>query len=346
VGGGQGNTASRDDATVAGGLGNTASLDYATVAGGVGNTASGFYATVGGGQGNTASGQYAMVAGGYQNTASGTGSFAAGVSAEAGNDGSFVWADDSGGSFASTADNQFCVRASGGILFAGDLQLAGGAAYHNLSLSGGNALGYLYGSFPALADGIHLGYNYYYDASGNGHPFNAGGATSRLTVGYGFISLNVGAVDSAPTTQRLLANASGVTVSGTFSESSDRNAKQGFAAISPAQMLDKVTRLPISQWSYKEDAATRHVGPMAQDFYSIFSLGTDDKHIAPIDEGGVALAAIQGLNEKLEAAVSEKEAEIEELEASSKQLEAENVELKTRLERLEQLVEARKRDTK
>jgi hypothetical protein len=37
----------------------------------------------------------------------------------------------------------------------------------------------------------------------------------------------------------------------------------------------------------------RHIGPMAQDFYSAF--GLDDKRITTIDEGGVALAAIQGL---------------------------------------------------
>ena len=34
---------------------------------------------------------------------------------------------------------------------------------------------------------------------------------------------------------------------------------------------------------------------MAQDFYKAFGLGLDDKHITTIDEGGVALAAIQGL---------------------------------------------------
>jgi hypothetical protein len=34
---------------------------------------------------------------------------------------------------------------------------------------------------------------------------------------------------------------------------------------------------------------------VAQDFYKAFGLGLDDKHITTIDEGGVALAAIQGL---------------------------------------------------
>jgi len=115
---------------------------------------------------------------------------------------------------------------------------------------------------------------------------------------------------------------SGVTVNGTFNNNSDRNAKQNFASVKPEEVLAKVAQLPVMQWSYKTDAATRHIGPMAQDFYAAFAVGTDERHIAPIDEGGVALAAIQGLNQKLE----QKETEI--------------TELKARLERLEQFMNA------
>jgi trimeric autotransporter adhesin len=61
-------------------------------------------------------------------------------------------------------------------------------------------------------------------------------------------------------------------------------------------VLEKVARMPITSWSYKaEQPSIRHIGPMAQDFYSAFGLGLDDEHISTIDEGGVALAAIQGL---------------------------------------------------
>ncbi|PYJ80847.1 MAG: hypothetical protein DME22_23005 [Verrucomicrobia bacterium] len=148
----------------------------------------------------------------------------------------------------------------------------------------------------------------------------AGGATSRISAEYGEIILAVGGVNSAPTTVRLDATAAGVTVFGTFNNSSDRNAKQDFAPVSPSQILDKVLQLPVSEWSYKTDSATRHIGPMGQDFYSAFKIGTDEKHIAPIDEGGVALAAIQGLNQKLDA----KDAEI--------------AKLKARLDKLEQLI--------
>jgi hypothetical protein len=59
---------------------------------------------------------------------------------------------------------------------------------------------------------------------------------------------------------------------------------------------------------------------MAQDFQTAFGLnGTDDKHISVVDEGGVALAAIQGLNQKVEEQKSElkaRDAEIQDLKQS------------------------------
>jgi hypothetical protein len=316
VGGGDNNMASGDVATVAGGNMNTANATSATVCGGEQNAASGYGAFVGGGAYNLANGYESTVPGGQHNTASGVYSFAAGLQAKALHNGSFVWSDTEFTDFSSTAANQFSVRASGGIMLAGDVQLAGDSRYHNLSLSGGNALGYLYGSFLAYSDGVHLGYNYYADNGGGGHVSNTGGATSRLTAGYGFVGIYIGGVNSAPNTQRLLANSTGVTVNGTFNNSSDRNVKQDFSGINPRQMLEKVVQLPISEWSYKEDPATRHVGPMGQDFYAVFNIGTDEKHIAPIDEGGVALAAIQGLNQKL----NEKDSEIRTLKAQNEAL--------------------------
>ena len=63
---------------------------------------------------------------------------------------------------------------------------------------------------------------------------------------------------------------------------------------------------------------------MAQDFRAAFGLGEDDKHIATVDADGVALAAIQGLNQRL----------TEEL----KRRDSENASLKERVERLENLL--------
>ncbi len=94
-------------------------------------------------------------------------------------------------------------------------------------------------------------------------------------------------------------NAAGNWTATSFVPTSDRNAKQEFEKVEPREVLEKVAALPISRWSFKQDPQTRHVGPMAQDFYAAFGVGPDDKHIATVDADGVALAAIQGLNQKL-----------------------------------------------
>ncbi len=120
-------------------------------------------------------------------------------------------------------------------------------------------------------------------------------------------------------------------IKGGFGSLCDRNAKQQFEPVDTLDVLEKVASLPLSTWSYKSTPSVRHLGPMAQDFSAAFNLGKDDKHITTVDEGGVALAAIQGLNQKLEA-------KNQELESRSRRLESDNVELKQRLAALEQIV--------
>ncbi len=91
-------------------------------------------------------------------------------------------------------------------------------------------------------------------------------------------------------------NCSGCTVA-----PSDRDLKSNFTSVSNQRVLERVAELPISSWNYKSDPEdVRHIGPMAQDFFAAFGVGSDDKHINLIDEGGVALAAIQGLEEQLQ----------------------------------------------
>jgi hypothetical protein len=80
--------------------------------------------------------------------------------------------------------------------------------------------------------------------------------------------------------------------------------------------------LPISEWNFKEDADTRHLGPMAQYFHAAFGLGTDDKHIATVDANGVALAAIQGLNRKLDETILAQETHIAQLTTTVAELKA------------------------
>lgn len=108
VGGGHSNQAGDNS-------GGTGDSSYATVSGGIFNTASGSYATVGGGNGNAASEQGATVPGGDYNTAAGVFAFAAGHRAKANHNGAFVWGDTTDADVASTADNQFVIRATNGV---------------------------------------------------------------------------------------------------------------------------------------------------------------------------------------------------------------------------------------
>lgn len=130
-------------------------------------------------------------------------------------------------------------------------------------------------------------------------------------------------------TPLMLLDSGGLTVNGTFISSSDRDRKENFDDVKPRDVLERLASMPIQRWNYKDDAKVRHIGPMAQDFHAAFGVGPDEKHIAMVDADGVALAAIQGLNE----VVKEKEAAIEALQQ-------ENQSLEQRLEALEKLVAA------
>jgi len=101
-------------------------------------------------------------------------------------------------------------------------------------------------------------------------------------------------------------------------------------------VLAKVISLPVTEWNYKKDSnAVQHIGPMAQDFQAAFGLdGTDGKHISVVDESGVALAAIQGLNRK----VDEKEARIQEQATEINNLKHQNDLLAERFNELEATV--------
>ena len=86
--------------------------------------------------------------------------------------------------------------------------------------------------------------------------------------------------------------------SAAWSNGSDRAAKDNLAPVDAQDVLRKVASMPIATWNWKsQDAATRHMGPTAQDFHAAFGLGESPKAINTVDADGVALAAIQALHE-------------------------------------------------
>ena len=231
--------------TIGGGYNNTiqSNATSSTIAGGTGNIATGTYAVIAGGGGNTVTGTYAAIPGGFGNLASGNNSFAAGQGAQATNYGAFVWCDGSVTPTTSTADDQFLVRASGGVVF--------------------------------------------YSGQNN---------TAGVWLAPGFSAWN---------------------------SLSDRNAKKNITPLDYQAVLEKLAKVPISQWNYKweKDTDVPNIGPMAQDFKAAFYPGRDDKGISTLEFDGVELAAIQGLNQKLaeqdhilKAAMQEKDAKIAQLE--------------------------------
>jgi hypothetical protein len=109
--------------------------------------------------------------------------------------------------------------------------------------------------------------------------------------------------------------------------SSDRALKERIVSVNPRSVLEKVATLPISTWVMK-GYDQLHMGPMAQDFRKTFGLGRDDKTIQVTDAQGVALAAIQGLNEKLSD-------EVKSLRSTLAQKSREAAQLKARLDAIE-----------
>ena len=219
VGGGLGCTASGNRSVVAGGHNNSAEHVTSAVLGGYENHATGQDAVIGGGIFNTASGGRSFIGGGEFNTAAGNYSFAAGKRAKAMHTGSFVWSDNTGTDFASTAANQFNVRSIGGVRFATD---------------------------STFGTGVTL----------------AAGASAWAAV-------------------------------------SDSTLKRNIREVDGEEILDRLAELPVSRWSYKSQSENiEHIGPMAQDFYRLFGLGEDDKHITTLDPDGIALAAIKALIKK------------------------------------------------
>jgi hypothetical protein len=382
VGGGGGNTASGTDSTVGGGYSNTASGRSSTVGGGYFNTASGTDSTVGGGGGNTASGFRSTVGGGSDNCAGGSFSWAGGRRAKVrpagdpgggacsglgsypggnGHEGTFVWADSQNANFVSTGPDQFLVRAQGGMAINTNTPAPDTALTVNGNVAINPPASLSFGRTTRQM--LNLWENVYgfgvqpytlYARTGDFFAWFRGGSHSdtQYDPGTGGELL----MTLSPPPQPPLPGMPpppppgplpvGVVRAQAFNAVSDRAAKTAFAPVDVGRILAAVLQLPITSWSYRNEPTARHLGPVAQDFYQAFGLGDSDRTISTVDANGVALAAIQGLNAKLEAErdalqaklEAERDALLTKLEAENTALRAESAELRARLQRLEALV--------
>lgn len=319
IGGGDENSIqiSTEYSTIGGGSFNTIQTRavHSTIGGGRINTIQPDvdFSTIGGGLQNTNSGSYATVPGGDRNVA-GTNSFAAGHRAKATHIGSFVWADSTDTDFATTADQQFLIRAAGGVgigttspeselhIFRGSAGSVTANATSLLSLENSNnafmhiltpatnVAGVLFGN-----PGASLDASVRYNNSGSDRELSFRTLNSQRMVILTNGSVGIGI--SIPTNT---LHVNGGVSATAFVTTSDRNAKENLMPVSPQEVLSKVIALPITTWNFKTMNDGRHMGPMAQDFFAAFGLGGGDTTITSVDPDGVALAAIQGLNQKLE----------------------------------------------
>jgi len=134
--------------------------------------------------------------------------------------------------------------------------------------------------------------------------------------------------------QFILASNGDLTIGGTqYLTGSSRDLKENFVPVDGIKILQHLVDMPLTEWNAKADPSQRHIGPVAEDWWATFRLGPDDKHVSPIDIGGVALAAIKGLHQ----IVAAKDAEVAALRE-------ENAKLAQRLAALEDLVLQNRRD--
>ena len=314
---------------------NRVGANYASVLGGLNNTASGYVSTAMG-RGTTASGNYSTAMGylttsgsgatamGYSTTASGYASTAMGYFTTASGYASTAMGNETSASGSSSTAMGYSTVASGNYSTAmGNYTSASGfisTAMGNYTTAGGDystAMG-------NRAKANHNGSFVWADSQAADFASTAANQLSlRASGGYRLFS------DAGATAGVSLA-ADGTA----WAVISDRNVKKDFAAVDSMAILEKLAAMPITQWHYKweEEGITPHIGPMAQDFKAAFYSGTDDKSITTAEADGVALAAIQGLNEKVE--VRSQNAEV-----SIRALRTENAELKAAVNELKELVQ-------
>ncbi len=356
VGGGAYNTSSGFSSTVGGGSGNTANAGYSAVGGGENNTASGLRSTVGGGSSNIASGVASTVSGGRSNCAGGFFSWAGGFMAKVrpssdpgdtgtcsgltypggdGDSGTFVWADSQNANFVSTGDNQFLVRAEGGMAINTNTPTAGAALTVNGNvdvattgtLSFGSQTRQMLNLWGPAGYGIGVQSDRLYFRSFSGFSWFQGGVHND-------------AADNAGTggTLRMRLSNTGQlqTSTGTISTLSDARLKDQVADYAGA--LDRINALRPVTYHYRDAGKAAfqpegtHLGFVAQEMQQVFP-----QWVSEGDDGHLMLS-MRGFEAVAVRAMQELSAENEGLRAKTDAVLAENAALRARLDRIEQLL--------
>ena len=271
IGGGYNNLAGNDGGTVA-------DQAFATVGGGFGNRAEGFASTIAGGDISTATGNWSVVGGGINNLSSGF--QAPTVAGGAGNHATESWATVGGGESNRSTGQYASVPGGRGNIASGQYSFAAGRRAKSQTAD----------ATPVPHNGAFVW------ADSSDFDFNSSAANQFAVRATGGVRLVLG-VDGTGAADWTCAVADG----GSWACSSDRNLKQNLRKLEGQEVLSRVAAMPIYAWNPKgQNSHLLHYGPTAQDFYAAFGLGDSPLRIAQQDADGVALAAIQGINEKLD----------------------------------------------
>lgn len=254
-----------------GGMDNAVIGTNAFIGGGSNNSASGHYTAVGGGDANDAGGEASTIGGGASNTAFGWAStIGGGILNEA-----YGRVATVGGGAANAASGYYAT-VPGGLsnTAAGDYSFAAG---HRAIIAADHDGTFLF------ADETNINFN---SASANEFAVRAKGGVRFIT-------------NSNGTAGQVLRKGGS-----TWESPSSKSLKENMHPLDTVAVLEKLVSIPVEEWNYiHESDGVKHYGPYAEDFHAAFGLnGEYDGRIASLDVDGVALAAIQGLNRKLEEA--------------------------------------------
>jgi hypothetical protein len=376
-----------NDSTIAGGADNTTNGNYSTVSGGAFNRANSQESTIAGGydnlietssDGSTICGGYvneidtslyATIAGGYTNSISSSSDY----STIGGGYENSVSTETTYSVIAGGDSNNIATECDWGTIGGGDGNVISDLATY-ATIGGGyaNRAQGEYSTVPGGESNTAAGQaSFAAGQSANANKDNCfvwsdGSATRTCSISgtdtaKAFVVQATGGVEFISATGPDVGVVLSASSNG-FAPASDRRLKREIQEVDPREFLKRVASMPIATWrfDFKEGMnSPLHVGPMAQDFYATFNFGDDDTHISTMDEVGVALAAIQGLDyeslqkDELIDALGTRVAVLERanVEANDRAvaMEQANVEanrrvasLEKRLEQIEALLELRK----
>jgi hypothetical protein len=343
VGGGSDNTASGSHSTVCGGQLNQATDFGSSVVGGLFNSAEGYLSIAGGGYDNSAIDDYSSLVGGYRNSMDGTYSVLV------------------GGYYNSTSNN-ISTLVGGMYNEAGYSASVVGGMYNdatgNYSTVGGGYNNDASGYYSTIPGG--------YDNSAAGDYSFAAGRFANATLNGCFIwgdsqsssvscptnnTFNIRAYyglylgrSSLPSysSYRLINTSTGayLSTSGVWTNApSTAEYKINVEPANDEAILELLRQISINEWTHIEDAPyVRHIGPMADDFHYSFGLGDGPDGIAASDMAGVAMAAIQALDRKVQdrdVLIAGLQKQVEKLHDLDKELDARLAQITSLEERLE-----------